>query len=59
MANAKIVLIDPKQGGDYLDLQELPHIEGGIIVVQDAAQTALEGRLASFLSLQRSGQKVL
>lgn len=24
---AKIVLIDPKQGADYLDLQDLPHLE--------------------------------
>jgi S-DNA-T family DNA segregation ATPase FtsK/SpoIIIE len=39
---AKIVLIDPKQGADYLDLQDLPHLEGGIIVSQEAAQTALE-----------------
>jgi S-DNA-T family DNA segregation ATPase FtsK/SpoIIIE len=43
---AKIVLIDPKQGADYLELQGLPHIVGGITVTQDAAQQALEGAVA-------------
>ncbi|MGE3538653.1 MAG: FtsK/SpoIIIE domain-containing protein [Candidatus Tectimicrobiota bacterium] len=41
-ASARITLIDPKQGADYLDLQSLPHIQGGIIVSQDGAREALE-----------------
>jgi S-DNA-T family DNA segregation ATPase FtsK/SpoIIIE len=40
---AQIVLIDPKQGADYLELQGLPHIVGGIVVTQEAARQALEG----------------
>jgi S-DNA-T family DNA segregation ATPase FtsK/SpoIIIE len=40
--SARITLIDPKQGADYLDLQGLPHIHGGIIVSQDGAREALE-----------------
>jgi len=44
--SAKIVLIDPKQGADYLDFQDLPHLEGGITVTQQAAQTALENAVA-------------
>lgn len=41
-ANARIILIDPKQGADYLDLRPLQHIHGGIIVTQDQARVALE-----------------
>jgi len=41
-ADARIILIDPKQGADYLDLQELPHIQGGIVVSQEVARTTLE-----------------
>jgi S-DNA-T family DNA segregation ATPase FtsK/SpoIIIE len=40
--SARIVLIDPKQGADYLSLQELPHLEGGILVTQGQARSALE-----------------
>ncbi len=29
-ANARIILIDPKQGADYLDLRPLQHIHEGI-----------------------------
>jgi S-DNA-T family DNA segregation ATPase FtsK/SpoIIIE len=41
-ASARITLIDPKQGADYLDLQGLPHLQGSIIVSQDDARAALE-----------------
>lgn len=41
-AHARILLIDPKQGVDYFDLQALPHLQDGIIVSQDAARVALE-----------------
>ncbi len=40
--NARIILIDPKQGADYLDFQHLPHIREGIIVTQDQARGVLE-----------------
>jgi len=30
----------------FLDLQDLPHIKGGIITTQEAAQTALEAAIA-------------
>ena len=36
-AQAKIVLIDPKQGVDYLAFKGLPHLQGGIIEAQDNA----------------------
>jgi S-DNA-T family DNA segregation ATPase FtsK/SpoIIIE len=52
-AQARIVLIDPKQGADYLDLQGLPHIQGDIIVTQDAAHAALE---AAVLEMERRYQ---
>ena len=41
-ANARIILIDPKQGADYLDLRLLPHIHEGIIITQEQARAALE-----------------
>ena len=41
-ANARIILIDPKQGADYLDLRPLQHIQEGIIVTQDQARATLE-----------------
>jgi S-DNA-T family DNA segregation ATPase FtsK/SpoIIIE len=41
-ANARIILIDPKQGADYLDLRPLQHIHEGIITTQDQARVALE-----------------
>lgn len=44
--HAEITLIDPKQGADYLDLQGLPHLQGEIIVTQDAAHAALEAAVA-------------
>jgi S-DNA-T family DNA segregation ATPase FtsK/SpoIIIE len=43
---AKIVLIDPKQGVDYLQFEDLPHLQGGII---DDQATALD-RLRSLVS---------
>jgi S-DNA-T family DNA segregation ATPase FtsK/SpoIIIE len=36
-AQAKIVLIDPKQGVDYFELDGLPHLDGGIIDEQSVA----------------------
>jgi S-DNA-T family DNA segregation ATPase FtsK/SpoIIIE len=45
-AHARILLIDPKQGVDYLDLQTLPHLQDGIIVSQEAARVALENAVA-------------
>jgi S-DNA-T family DNA segregation ATPase FtsK/SpoIIIE len=35
--SARIILIDPKQGVDYLQVESLPHIEGGIIDTQEAS----------------------
>jgi len=35
--DARIVLIDPKQGVDYFAFESLPHLEGGIIDKQDDA----------------------
>lgn len=43
---ARITLIDPKQGADYLHLQGLPHISEGIIVKQDDAREVLEATVA-------------
>jgi S-DNA-T family DNA segregation ATPase FtsK/SpoIIIE len=40
---ARIVLIDPKQGVDYMQFEDLPHLEGGIIDDQDAALERLRG----------------
>lgn len=34
---ARIILIDPKQGVDYFAFEGLPHLDGGIIDQQDAA----------------------
>lgn len=34
---ARIILIDPKQGVDYFAFESLPHLDGGIIDRQDAA----------------------
>lgn len=39
---AQIILIDPKMGVDYSAVERLPHIHGGIIIDQDAAQQALD-----------------
>lgn len=39
---AKVVLIDPKQGVDYFQFEKLPHLESGIIDTQAKASEALE-----------------
>ena len=39
---AKIILIDPKQGVDYFLLDALPHIDGGVIDDQTTAAARLE-----------------
>ena len=39
--DARIVLIDPKQGVDYLQVESLPHIDGGIIDNQEGALARL------------------
>ena len=41
-AQAKIVLIDPKQGVDYFQLDALPHLDGGLIDEQTAALEKLQ-----------------
>ncbi len=41
-AQAEIVLIDPKQGVDYFQFEELPHIRGGVIDDQSQALARLE-----------------
>jgi S-DNA-T family DNA segregation ATPase FtsK/SpoIIIE len=38
---ARIVLIDPKQGVDYFAFEELPHLDGGIIDEQELASQRL------------------
>ncbi len=38
---AKILLIDPKQGVDYFVFEDLPHLEGGIIDDQETASHRL------------------
>jgi DNA segregation ATPase FtsK/SpoIIIE, S-DNA-T family len=38
---ARIVLIDPKQGVDYFAFESLPHLSSGIIDRQDAALSAI------------------
>lgn len=40
---AKIVLIDPKQGVDYLQFEGLPHLQDGIIDTQEVALDRLRG----------------
>lgn len=39
---AEIVLIDPKQGVDYFQFEELPHLGGGVIVSDQVAITRLQ-----------------
>lgn len=39
--SARIILIDPKQGVDYLQVECLPHIDGGVIDNQDSALARL------------------
>lgn len=43
---AKIVLIDPKQGVDYFAFDRLPHIDGGVIDDQFSATQRLEELVA-------------
>ena len=43
---ARIVLIDPKQGVDYFAFDNLPHLEGGIIDDQERAVDRLEALVA-------------
>lgn len=45
-AQAKIVLIDPKQGVDYFSVEGLPHIDGGVIDDQVVATNRLEELVA-------------
>lgn len=40
-AQARITLIDPKQGVDYFQFDTLPHLRGGVIDQQDTAITTL------------------
>lgn len=40
--DARIILIDPKQGVDYFSFDGLPHLQGGVIDEQDAAIARLE-----------------
>ena len=42
LAQASIVLIDPKQGVDYFQFSELPHLSGGLIVEDRKAIERLE-----------------
>jgi S-DNA-T family DNA segregation ATPase FtsK/SpoIIIE len=39
---ARIILIDPKQGVDYFAFEDLPHLRGGIIEQQDDALSQIE-----------------
>ena len=39
---ARIVLIDPKQGVDYFQFDSLPHLDGGVIHEQDVALEKLQ-----------------
>jgi len=41
-AQASILLIDPKQGVDYFQFEELPHLSGGLIVEEQQAVNRLE-----------------
>ena len=43
---AKILLIDPKQGVDYFVFEDLPHLEGGIIDDQEMASHRLSELVA-------------
>jgi S-DNA-T family DNA segregation ATPase FtsK/SpoIIIE len=40
---ARVVLIDPKQGVDYIQFEDLPHLDGGIIDDQAVALDRLRG----------------
>ncbi len=41
-AQAEIILIDPKQGVDYFQFEDLPHLGGGVIVDNQQAITRLQ-----------------
>ncbi len=43
---ARILLIDPKQGVDYFQFDGLPHLQGGVIDQQDEALSRLESLVA-------------
>jgi S-DNA-T family DNA segregation ATPase FtsK/SpoIIIE len=43
---ARVVLIDPKQGVDYYQFEHLPHLQGGIIDDQSKAAVELEALVA-------------
>ncbi|MBV1686367.1 DUF87 domain-containing protein [Novosphingobium sp. G106] len=43
---ARIILIDPKQGVDYFAFDALPHLDGGVVDTQDAAVERLEWLVA-------------
>jgi S-DNA-T family DNA segregation ATPase FtsK/SpoIIIE len=43
---ARIVLIDPKQGVDYFAFEELPHLDGRLIVEQEEASARLDALVA-------------
>ena len=43
---ARILLIDPKQGVDYFTFEDLPHMEGGIIDEQETASLRLSELVA-------------
>jgi len=40
---ARITLIDPKQGVDYFAFEALPHLDGGVITSQDKALAHIDG----------------
>jgi S-DNA-T family DNA segregation ATPase FtsK/SpoIIIE len=39
---ARVILIDPKQGVDYFAFDALPHLDGGVVDTQEAAVERLE-----------------
>ncbi len=43
---AHIYLIDPKMGVDYSAIEQLPHLQGGVIVDQTRATEVMEGLVA-------------
>lgn len=45
-AQARIVLIDPKQGVDYFAFEDLPHLDGGLVVEPPVAIARLEHLVA-------------
>jgi S-DNA-T family DNA segregation ATPase FtsK/SpoIIIE len=45
-SQARIILIDPKQGVDYFAFENLPHLDGGIIDTQEDASAQLASLVA-------------